>query len=86
MKNLPEVIHTGVYRGGHIQGIAIDNERKYIYCSFTTELVKLDMDGNFIGSVKGFTGHLGCLRPNITRSRGRCSDAGHGNRPRRTNH
>ena len=61
MKNLPEVIRTGVYRGGHIQGIAIDRERKYIYCSFTTELVKLDLDGNEIGSVKGFTGHLGCL-------------------------
>ena len=52
MKNLPEVIRTGVYRGGHIQGIAIDSERKYIYCSFTTELVKLDLDGNEIGSVK----------------------------------
>ncbi len=61
MKHLPEVIRTGVYRGGHIQGIAIDKERKYIYCSFTTELVKLDMDGKEIGSVSGFTGHLGCL-------------------------
>ena len=61
MKNLPEIIRTGVYRGGHIQGIAIDKERKYIYCSFTTELVKLDMDGREIGSVSGFTGHLGCL-------------------------
>lgn len=60
-KNLPLTIETGIFHGGHIQGIAIDNERKYIYCSFTTELVKLDMEGNFIGSVKGFTGHLGCL-------------------------
>jgi hypothetical protein len=61
MKGLPEVIRTGVYRGGHIQGIAIDAKREYIYCSFTTELVKLDMNGNEIGSVVGFTGHLGCL-------------------------
>ena len=61
MKNLPEVIYTGIYRGGHIQGIAIDKKRQYIYCSFTTELVKLDMNGNEVGSVKGFTGHLGCL-------------------------
>lgn len=59
--NLPSVIKTGIWHGGHIQGIAIDRERKYIYCSFTTEFVKLDMDGNVIGSVKGFTGHLGCL-------------------------
>lgn len=61
MKNLPQMIRTGIYRGGHIQGIAIDKERKYIYCSFTTELVKLDMNGKEIGSVSGFTGHLGCL-------------------------
>ena len=61
MKNLPEVIRTGVYHGGHIQGIAIDKKREYIYCSFTTELVKLDMSGKEIGSVKGFLGHLGCL-------------------------
>ncbi len=61
MKHLPSVIYTGKWRGGHIQGIAIDQERNYIYCSFTTEFVKLDMQGNLIGSVKGFTGHLGCL-------------------------
>ncbi len=61
---LPLSIYTGIFHGGHIQGIAIDKERNYIYCSFTTELVKLDMQGNFIGSVKGFTGHLGCLAYN----------------------
>lgn len=61
MKNLPAIIKTGVYKGGHIQGIAIDKERNFIYCSFTTELVKLDMNGKEIGSVSGFTGHLGCL-------------------------
>ena len=60
-KNLPLTIETGKWRGGHIQGIAMDREKGYIYCSFTTELVKLDLCGNVIGSVKGFTGHLGCL-------------------------
>ena len=64
MKQLPSEISTGKWRGGHIQGIAVDKERKYMYCSFTTELVKLDMEGNVIGSVKGFTGHLGCLAYN----------------------
>ena len=64
MKHLPEIIRTGIYHGGHIQGIAIDKERKYIYCSFTTELVKLDMNGKEVGSVSGFTGHLGCLAYN----------------------
>ena len=61
MQHLPSIIQTGNWHGGHIQGIAIDKERKYIYCSFTTELVKLDMEGNLIGSVRGFMGHLGCL-------------------------
>lgn len=61
MKNLPSFIYTGKWRGGHIQGIAIDKERNYIYCSFTTEFIKLDLQGNLIGSVKGFTGHLGCM-------------------------
>lgn len=60
-KNLPLTIKTGEWRGGHIQGIALDRENGYIYCSFTTELVKLDLAGNVIGSAKGFTGHLGCL-------------------------
>ncbi len=59
--NLPLTIETGVFRGGHIQGIALDRARGHLYCSFTTELVKFDLAGNVLGSVKGFTGHLGCL-------------------------
>lgn len=58
---LPLTIETGRWRGGHIQGITLDKEKGFLYCSFTTELVKLDLSGNVIGSVKGFTGHLGCL-------------------------
>lgn len=61
ISGLPRTINTGRWRGGHIQGIAVDRERNYLYCSFTTEFVKLDMQGNLIGSVRGFTGHLGCL-------------------------
>ncbi len=49
---------------GHIQGIATDKERKYMYYSFTTCLVKTDMDGNIIGTVKGLAGHLGCIAYN----------------------
>ena len=54
-------IHIEGIKTGHIQGIAIDTERKYMYCSFTTCLLKLDMDGNIVGSVKGLAGHLGCI-------------------------
>ncbi len=59
--SLPNTIFSGYWRGGHCQGIAVDTERKYIYYSFTTELVKTDLAGNLIGSVKGLLGHLGCI-------------------------
>lgn len=50
--------------GSHVQGIAIDAERKYMYFSFTTCLIKADMEGNIIGSVSGLAGHLGCIAYN----------------------
>ena len=50
--------------GGHLQGIAIDKARKYMYFSFTTCLVKADLEGNIIGSVTGLVGHLGCIAYN----------------------
>ena len=58
---LPRSIFAGEWTNGHIQGIAVDTERKYIYYSFTTVLVKADMQGNVVGTVEGLTGHLGCL-------------------------
>ena len=59
--NFPKNITVGPHTGGHIQGIAADLENGFLYCSFTTELVKYDFDGRFIGSAKGLTGHLGCI-------------------------
>ena len=32
-----------------------------MYFSFTTTLLKTDMQGNLLGSVEGMTGHLGCM-------------------------
>ena len=49
---------------GHVQGIATDRERKFMYYSFTTSFIKTDMHGNIIGSVKGLAGHLGCIAYN----------------------
>ena len=63
-KNLPTTLHAGYWKAGHIQGIAVDTQHKYIYMSFTTMLVKMDMQGNVVGTVKGFLGHLGCLEFN----------------------
>ena len=61
IKNLPKSIEAGYWKEGHVQGICLDKELKYIYYSFTTCLVKSDLQGNIIGSVKGITGHLGCI-------------------------
>ncbi len=52
-------VHSG--NTGHIQGIAIDKEHKFMYHSFTTTLIKTDMQGNIVGSVVGLAGHLGCI-------------------------
>lgn len=58
---LPRTISIDPWEGGHIQGVAMDKECRYLYCSLTTQLVKLDLSGRVIGSVKGLQGHLGCL-------------------------
>lgn len=59
--DLPRDISGGEWDTGHVQGIAVDGDRRYVYYSFTTVLVKTDIHGNLIGSVSGLTGHLGCI-------------------------
>ena len=59
--NLPREIYSGLWKTSHVQGIAIDTAREYIYYSFTTVLVKTDLQGNLIGTVDGIVGHLGCM-------------------------
>lgn len=49
---------------GHVQGIATDKKREFMYYSCTTFLAKTDIEGNVIGTVKGLTGHLGCIAYN----------------------
>ncbi len=58
----PKRIFSGLYPTGHCQGIAVDEEKRVIYYAFTTQLVKTDFEGNFIGSVGGLLGHLGCIQ------------------------
>ena len=48
----------------HLQGIALDEKREYLYCSFTTCFMKMDLKGNPVASVKGLAGHLGCIAYN----------------------
>lgn len=58
---LPATVCPGTFDAGHVQGIALDREGGYMYFSFTTLLVKCDLEGNVVGTVKGLLGHLGCL-------------------------
>lgn len=60
----PKQIYSGEWKAGHIQGIAIDSKQGYIYYSFTTMLIKADLQGNIIGTVTGLLGHLGCIEFN----------------------
>ncbi len=60
----PKNIYSGLWKYGHCQGIAVDTEKEFIYYSFTTALVKTDLEGNLIGSCIGLLGHLGCIQFN----------------------
>jgi hypothetical protein len=57
----PLRIDGGHWPTRHLQGVAVDRRRGLVYWSFTTLLVKTDLAGRLIGSVGGFTGHLGDL-------------------------
>ena len=59
--NLPDSVYSGKHGKHHVQGIAIDSANGFVYYSFTDKLIKTDLSGNLIGSVKGFLGHIGCL-------------------------
>ncbi len=59
--DFPKTVFSGAWAGGHCQGIALDRKNGWMYYSFTTILVKTDLQGNVLGSVGGLTGHLGCI-------------------------
>lgn len=60
-KKISDPIITGAWGGCHIQGIAVDCKKGYIYYSFTTKLIKATLKGEIIGSLDGLVGHLGCI-------------------------
>lgn len=64
VKELPRTIYSKEWKAGHIQGIAVDTKKGYIYYSFTTMLIKADLQGNIVGTVTGLLGHLGCIEFN----------------------
>lgn len=69
IRQLPRLIDGGQWNGGHVQGIAVDVEKGFVYYSYTTMLVKTDLDGKLIGTVTGLVGHLGCI--DINRENGK---------------
>jgi len=60
-KSYPGTVFSGWWPEGHIQGIALDKEKGHMYFSFTTILLKTDLQGKPLGSVKNLAGHLGCI-------------------------
>ncbi len=58
---LPVAHHGGQWESGHVQGIAVDRANGYIYYSFTNLLARYDFKGNLVGTLVGWTGHLGDL-------------------------
>lgn len=59
--SLPAAQNGGTWRSGHVQGIAVDREHGFIYYSFTNLLAKYDFSGKLVGTLVGWTGHLGDL-------------------------
>nr|WP_298726528.1 hypothetical protein [uncultured Steroidobacter sp.] len=58
---LPLHHNGGTWSSGHVQGIAVDVQGGYIYYSFTNLLARYDFSGRLIGTLVGWTGHLGDL-------------------------
>lgn len=58
--NYPELIQING-RKLHVQGLAFDHKEQCLYCSFTSEFYKTDLEGNIIGSIVGIHGHLGAM-------------------------
>ncbi|MBX7121068.1 MAG: hypothetical protein K1X42_02975 [Opitutaceae bacterium] len=58
---MPLKQNGGTWPTSHVQGIAVDVRGGFIYYSFTTLLAKYDFSGRLVGTLVGWTGHLGDL-------------------------
>ena len=57
---LPDSLYVGV-RDGHVQGIALDRGKGYMYFSFTSSFIKTDLSGRIVGTINRIQGHLGAM-------------------------
>ncbi|MCH4269411.1 MAG: hypothetical protein LKF80_13495 [Brevundimonas sp.] len=64
VERLPLNQNGGTWDAGHVQGVAVDVEGGFIYYSFTNLLAKYDLEGRLVGTLVGWTGHLGDLALN----------------------
>ena len=79
--DLPREVYVG-QQAQHVQGIAYDEEKNCMYMSFTSRFVKVDMQGNILGSIDRIQGHLGAMTFDpvgicVTRMQGRPDRPGH---------
>jgi len=58
---MKRVLDSGKWGKNHCQGFAVDKNRQFVYYSFTTKLIKCDINGTVVGSVDNIVGHLGCI-------------------------
>lgn len=61
LARLPLSQNGGTWNSGHVQGVAVDVDGGFIYYSFTNLLAKYDFEGRLVGTLVGWTGHLGDL-------------------------
>ena len=59
--DLPREQVAGPFASGHVQGIAVDRKGGFIFYSFTDMLAKYDFEGRLVGTLTGWSGHLGDL-------------------------
>ena len=60
---MPDSIYAEAQKN-HVQGIAVDLEKGYMYFSFTTSFLKTDLSGRPVGSIDRIQGHLGAMTLN----------------------
>ncbi len=58
-EDMPNHVYSGEHDVYHVQGITMDRGKGHIYYTFTNTLVKTDLEGNVLGTVKGYPGHMG---------------------------
>lgn len=60
LSSLPGTVYVGGQQM-HVQGIALDRAKGFMYFSFTNRFLKTDLAGNVLASIDRIQGHLGAM-------------------------